>query len=68
MEGKAWGYTGLRMGGVGCYSRWEFGSAVISTLGVLFVQSFKSITCFGRAFHMKGTLAVMADEIFFEFG
>ena len=31
---------------------------------VLLVQTFKNITCFGRAFHMKGALAVMADEGF----
>ena len=28
-------------------------------------QSFKSITCFGRASHINGALAVMADEGFF---
>ena len=29
--------------------------------GVLLVQTFKRITCFGRAFHVNGVLAVMAD-------
>ena len=64
MEGKAWGYTGLRLEGNVCYSRWEPGSAAP---GVLLAQLFKSITCYGRTFHMKGTLAVMADEGLFWF-
>ena len=34
----------------------------MATPGVLLAQSFKSITCFGRAFHMKGAFAVMADD------
>ena len=67
MEGKAWGLMGLHMGGIGSFSRWETGSTGMATPGVLLAQSFKSITCFGRAFHMKGMLAVMADEVFFGF-
>ena len=53
---------GLRMGGIGCYSRWEPGS----TRMALLAQSFKSTTCFGCTFLMKGTLAVMADKVFSE--
>ena len=59
MEGKAWGYTGLRMGGIGCYSRWVPGSTGMA--GVPLVQSLKSIMCFERAIHMIGALAVLAD-------
>ena len=51
-------------GGIECYSRWEPGSTGMAMPGFLPAQSFKSITCFGRAFHMKGALAVMADEGF----
>ena len=65
MEGKASRYTRLRMGGIGCYSKWKPGSTGMETPGVLLAQSFKSIACFGRAFHMKGSLAVMADAVFF---
>ena len=64
MGGKAWGYTGQRMGGIGCYSSWVPGSTGMATPGILPVQSFKNITCFGHAIHMKGTLEVMADGFF----
>ena len=64
MEDKASGYTGLRMGGIGCCSRWQPGGTGIATPGVLLAQSFQSNTCFGRAFHMKDALAVMTYEGF----
>ena len=32
--------------------------------GVLVAQSLKIIACFGRAFHIKGALVVIADEDF----
>ena len=51
-------------GGIECYSRWEPGRTGMATPGLLLAQSFKSITCFGHAFHMKGALAVMADDVF----
>ena len=51
-------------GGIECYSRWEPGSTGIVTPGVLLVQSFRSITCFGHAFYMNVALAVMADAGF----
>ena len=35
--------------------------------GILLAPSFKSMTCFGHAFHVKGELAVMADEGFLGF-
>ena len=64
MEGMAWGYTGQRMVGIGRLFRWEPGSTGLVVPDVLLVQSFKSITCFGRAFHVKGALACLADEVF----
>ena len=67
MQGKAWGYTGLRMGGIGCCSRWEPGSTGMATTGVLLAQSFMNITCFEHAFKLKNALAVMADKVFWGF-
>ena len=64
MEGKVWGYMGLRMRGIWRYSRWLLEITGIATSGILFAQSSKSITCFGRAFHMKGALAVLAYNAF----
>ena len=61
------GNTGQRMGGIGCYCIWVPGSAGMATLGVLLAQSFKSIMRSGRTFHMKGALAVMADDRFYRF-
>ena len=55
------------MGEIGCHSRLEPRSTEMATSGALFAQSFKSITCFGRAFYVKGALAVMADEWFWGF-
>ena len=49
-------------GGIGWYSRWKPGRTGMAMPGDLLTQSFKSITCFRHAFHMKGALAVMADE------
>ena len=40
MEGKEWCYTGLRMGGIGCHSRWEPESTGMAIPGVLLAQSF----------------------------
>ena len=34
----------------------------MATSVVLLAESFKSITCFWRAFHMKGALSDMADD------
>ena len=49
----------------GCYSRWVPGRARMAMPGVLLEQSFM---CSGRALHMKGTHAVLADNGFFWFG
>ena len=68
MEGNACGYKGLHMGGIGCYSKWVPGSAGTTTPGVPLAQSFNRITCFGRAFRVKGTLVVMTYKVFFWFG
>ena len=35
--------------------------------GILLAQSLMGITCFGRAIHMKGALAFLADENFLGF-
>ena len=51
------------MAGIGCCSRLEPGSTGLATPGVQPAQSINSIAYFGRANHMKGTLAVMADEV-----
>ena len=59
MEGKAWDSTGLRMRGIGCSNSWVPGSTGMATSDILLTPSFKSITCFGRTFHMKGANAVM---------
>ena len=63
MGGKAWGCTKLRMWEIGCRSRWEPVGTGIATPDVLLKQSFKNITYVGRAFNMKGALAVMASAL-----
>ena len=67
MEGKAWGYTGLCVGGIVCYSRCVPVSAGMATPSGL-AKSFKCITCFGRVHHMKGAFAVLADNGLWGFG
>ena len=57
MEGKPLGDTGLRMGGIGCYIRWAPRNEGMVTPGAMLAQSFKSITCFGHLFYMKGAIA-----------
>ena len=65
MENEACRYTGQLMGGIGCYRRWVPGSLGMARPGdLLLVQTFKSMTPFGRALYMKGALAVMADKRF----
>ena len=56
------------MGGIGCDSRWVAGSAGIGTPSVLLAQSFRSMPYFGRALHIKGVHAVLADNGFLVFG
>ena len=65
MEGKAWSCALLCMGEIECCSGCVPGGAGMAMAGVLlFAQSFKSITCLGRALNMKGTHAVLADKGF----
>ena len=64
LDGKAYGYTGLCVGGIFSYSRWEPGSADMASPGDLLTQSFVSITCFVRAIHAKGAIAILSDKGF----
>ena len=54
----------VRGEGIWCYTRWVPRSAGMAMIGILLAQSFKSIACFGRALHMKGAPAVLADKGF----
>ena len=58
------GYTGLCMGGIECNSRWMHGIAEIAMPDFPLAQSFRSITCFWHAFHMKGVLVVLEEATF----
>ena len=51
--------------GIVCCSRWGPGGAGLAMPGVMIAQSFKGITCFGLALHMKYALASLVDEGFF---
>ena len=57
MVGRALGCTGQCVWEIEHCGRWVPGSAGMETSGVL--HSFKSITCFWRALHVKGALAVL---------
>ena len=55
-------------GGIGCYGKCVPGRAEMVTTGVLLALSYKSITCFKRALHMKGARVVLADKGYYGFG
>ena len=52
------------VGGIECYMRCVPYCTGMVMPGILLAQSFKSITCFGCATHMKGALAVLAVKVF----